>query len=195
LHALTKYWQFVKPTHLEVEKEFEEINISEIKKMTPNQWYNFLLNKYFFWKFTAPNRYKTTTNHLSKYLSQDDGLDNLFKIKEKLFSFDKENIAKGLKIAQEIRGLGPAGASGLLAILFPSHFATVDQFAVKALSEISNLPEKSQIDLMVPEQLKIKEGVILIQLMKSKATALNSLFKTNRWSPRRVDMVLWVSAR
>ena len=112
-----------------------------------------------------------------------------------MFSFDKENIAKGLKIAQEIRGLGPAGASGLLAILFPSHFATVDQFAVKALSEISNLPEKSQIDLMVPEQLKIKEGVILIQLMKSKATALNSLFKTNRWSPRRVDMVLWVSAR
>ena len=195
LNALNRYWSFVKPTHLEIEKEFDSIHADQVKNMNPKHWYEFLLTKYFFWKYTAPNRYKTTTNQLKKYLGPDDSLDNLFQIKEQIFNIDKEDIATGLKTANKIRGLGPPGASGLLAVLFPSYFATVDQFAVKALSEINGLPEKSLISVINPNQITIKEGVTLINIMKEKATKLNAEFQTFFWNPRKIDMVLWVSAR
>ncbi len=194
-HAVERYWTFVKPTHLAVEKEFMEINPQKIERMSARQWYEFLLTKYFFWKYTAPNRYKTTTIQLMRYLGPDDSLDNLFKIKEEIFRLNKEDIYSGLKTTGKIRGLGPPGASGLLAVLFPSHFATVDQFAVKALSEVNGLPEGSAISMMNPDQIKIKDGVVLINIMKEKAKRLNSEFNTSFWNPRKVDMVLWVSGR
>lgn len=195
LAVLNKYWDFVKPTHLEVEKEFDSFHSDKVKNMNPKQWYEFLYKKYFFWKYTAPNRYKTTTTQLKRYLGPDDCLDNLFKIKEEIFNFNKEDVSTGLKTAYKIRGLGPPGASGLLAVLFPSYFATVDQFAVKALLEVNSLPEKTVISAMNPNQIKIKDGVILINIMKEKAKVLNDKFQTSFWSPRKLDMVLWVSSR
>lgn len=195
LATLNKYWSFVKPTHLEVEKEFASIHSDKVKNMNSKQWYEFLLTKYFFWKYTAPNWYITTTTQLKKYLGPDDNLDNLFQIKEEMFRFNKDNIAIGLKTACKIRGLGAPGASGLLAVLFPSYFATVDQFVVKALLDVNGLPEKSAISAMNPNQIEIKDGVILIKIMKDRAKKLNEEFQTSFWSSRKVDMVLWVSAR
>ncbi len=195
LMALQRYWSFVKPTHMKIEKEFDSNNVEEIAKLDADKWYEFLREKYFFWKYTAPNRYKTTSNHLKKYLGLGDSLQTLFLIKERIFNFDKENIFVGLTTACEIRGLGTAGASGLLSVLFPFHFATVDQFVVKALLEVEGLPEKSALSKMNPEQLKITDGVILIKILKQKAKELNHEFKSNNWSARKIDMVLWVSSR
>lgn len=193
LDVLNKYWSFVKPNHLKVEKEFDSICSDKVKNMTPQPWYEFLLTKYFFWKYTAPNRYKTTTTQLKRYLGPDDSLDNLFQIKEEIFNFNKEDVATGLKTACKIRCLGPPGASGLLAVLFPSYFATVDQFAVKALLEVNALPEKAAISGMNPNQ--IKDGVTLINIMKEKAKILNDKFQTSFWNPRKLDKVFWVSSR
>jgi len=192
---LDRYWTFVKASHLAIEKEFDSFDVSVVHDMNKQECYKFLKNKYFYWKFTAPNRYATTTKHLKKYLGPDDNLDNLYAIKQKLLQFDKEDIKAGLAIAQQIRGLGIAGASGLLAVLFPKHFATVDQFVVKALSEVKDLPNKERITNMNPQQLTIKDGVILISIMRKKATDLNQQFSTNFWTPRKVDMVLWGSSR
>ncbi len=64
---------------------------------------------------------------------------------------DKDNIQQCLAVACSIRGLGTAGASGLLAVLFPTSFGTVDQFAVKALVKIPELPESNLIVGMNPE--------------------------------------------
>jgi len=178
-----------------IEKEFDSFDANTVQKMDENEWYDFLKNKYFYWKYTAPNRYKTTTIQLEKYLGPEDNLDKLFLIKQKLFQFDKEDIETGLKTAQQIRGLGTAGASGLLAVLFPNYFATVDQFVVKALCEVKLLPEKEVIKGMNPEQLTIKDGVILTSIMRNKANELNENFSSNQWTPRKVDIVLWVSSR
>jgi hypothetical protein len=193
--ALDEYWRYVKPSHLAVEKEFDPLDTNAVQGMNPNEWYEFLLNKYFFWKYTAPNRYATTTAQLKKYKTSSYGLDELFLIKKRMFDFDKEDIASGLKIACSIKGLGTAGASGLLAMLFPAKFATVDQFAVKALSAIDNLPERIWISSMNPDQLKIKDAVILIEIMRNKAKDLNNKFSTSFWNPRRIDMILWVVQR
>ncbi len=191
LDALERYWDFVKPDHSEVEKKFQNIDLEEIERMDENEWFNFLLHEYFFWKFTTPNRYATTTSYLKKYKGSEDSLANLYRIKQELLSFNKNEIETGVKIARCIRGLGPAGASGLLAVLFPEYFATVDQFVAKALAPIDGLPQKEQILKMKPESLRLKDAVILIEIMRLKADELNAVFKSKFWTPRKVDMVLW----
>jgi hypothetical protein len=190
LAALKDYWKYIKPSHLSIEQEFVSLNPDVVRKMNPEEWYEFLLKKYFFWKYTAPNRYATTTAQLKKHEKIPNGLSELFLIKENIFDFDKEDIAFGLKIANSIKGLGTAGASGLLAVLFPTHFGTVDQFVVKSLLEINSLPERSKILSMKPEQLNINDAFVLIEIMRQKAKGLNQKFNY-LWTPRKIDMILW----
>ena len=94
-----------------------------------------------------------------------------------------------------MRGLGTAGASGLLAILFPGFFGTVDQFVVKSLLAVEGLSERGTIEKMKPTFLSIDDGVVLISIMRKQAKNLNRLFSTNIWTPRKIDMVLWSVGR
>lgn len=121
------YWNLVRPSNYELEKEIENIDVDSVKDMTEEKFYDFLYNKYFVWKYTAKNRLATTRKHLSYY---KDNLEELAPIHRDLFSFDTDDIKQGLEIAERIKGLGCAGASGLLAVLFPEKFGTVDQFVV-----------------------------------------------------------------
>jgi hypothetical protein len=189
--AFKNYWRLVKPTHLAIEKEFDQIDSNQIKTMNSEEWYEFLLHKYYFWKYTAPNRYATTTGQLRKYISKQNGLDELKAIKDKIFECNLEDVISVLKIAITIKGLGTAGASGLLAVIFPNYFGTVDQFVVKSLLKISTLPERASILTMWPDELKIRDASILINIMKLKARELNKAFLTSYWTPRKIDMILW----
>ena len=119
----------------------------------------------------------------------------LHAIKQRLFAADKDNIQQCLSIASSIRGLGIAGASGLMAVLFPAQFGTVDQFVVKALAKIPELAERNLIAAMIPESLKLNDGTILIRIMRRKTGELNQAPSQTRWTPRKVDMVLWTCAR
>ena len=56
------------------------------------------------------------------------------------------------KITIQIHGLGTAGVSGLLAVLFPEHYGTIDQFVVYALRKLE-LPEQSVLEKMNPEKM------------------------------------------
>jgi hypothetical protein len=192
--ALNRYWEFVKPSNLALEKEMDQLDIAAIRAMDPQAWYRFLLEKYFRWKYTAANRYASTTKVFRTYAANNE-LAVLHAIKERLFASNKDNIQQCLAFATSIRGLGTAGASGLLAVLFPMQFGTVDQFAVKALATVPELPEKGLIATMNPESLSPKEGVVLIQIMRRKADELNRALSTNEWTPRKVDMVLWTCGR
>jgi hypothetical protein len=192
--ALTRYWTFVKASNLELEKEMDRLDAETVKPMNPKAWFEFLLEKYFRWKYTAPNRYGSTTKILRTYAANNE-LAALHAIKERLFVADKDNIQQCLSVASSIRGLGIAGASGLLAVLFPAQFGTVDQFVVKALAKIPELPERNLIAAMPPESLKLNEGTILIGIMRRKADELNQVSPLFKWTPRKVDMVLWTCAR
>lgn len=192
--ALTRYWTFVKASNLELEKEMDRLDAGTVRAMNPKAWFEFLLEKYFRWKYTAPNRYGSTTKILRTYAANNE-LPALHAIKEGLFAADKDNIQQCLSVASLIRGLGIAGASGLLAVLFPEQFGTVDQFVVKALAKIPELPERDLIAAMSPESLKLSEGTILIRIMRRKAVELNRASSLLQWTPRKVDMVLWTCAR
>jgi len=192
--ALNRYWTFVKASNLELEKEMDRLDAETVKAMNPKAWFEFLLEKYFRWKYTAPNRYGSTTKILRTYAANNE-LDALYAIKQRLFAADKDNIQQCLSVASLIRGLGIAGASGLVAILFPAQFGTVDQFVVKALAKIPELPERHLIAAMIPDSLKFNEGAILVRIMRRKAEELNQASPLGKWTPRKVDMVLWTCAR
>lgn len=198
--ALENYWSYVKPVNMELEKRMDQLDPLRIKNMTTEEFYTYLYNEYFVWKYTAPNRLATTRKCLSKYINENR-LEELSKIKIKLFEFDLNVIEEGLKSAKLIYGLGVAGASGLLSLLFPRHFGTVDQFVVYALREVDGLPEKTRVVNMISKNksnqevvnLNIEDGIVLIRIMRNKANELNSIFNTKAWTPRAVDKILWSS--
>jgi len=192
--ALQRYWEFVKSSNIALEHRMEELNANHLRQLDAEGWYEFLKDQYFRWKFTANHRYSTTTGSLHRYF-KENALEELHEIKLKLLSLDPSDIAYGLKTAQEIHGLGCAGASGLLSLLYPRSFGTVDQFAVKALREVNSLPETEALRLMNEDSLTTKNGVVLIQIMRRKAAQLNELFGTPEWTPRKVDMILWTYGR
>ncbi len=193
--SMENYWNLIKPENLLLEKEMERLVPADINNLGENEWFEFLLKKYFKWKYTAPNRYGSTTKYLKPY-KENNRLGKLLNIRDRILaSGERGDIGNALTVTKEIKGLGTAGASGLLALLFPGKFATVDQFVVKALCKVPGLPERKLLDCMNPERLSLQDGVILISIMKQKADELNNLFKTNYWTPRKIDLILWAIER
>ena len=192
--ALDCYYQMLGVEQRKIEDYFERLNAEEIRQLDERGFYDFLHNKYFVWKYTAKNRLATTRKNLEKYENNGE-LSALRDIQIRLFATPKKDIERCLKVACEIKGLGTAGASGLLAILFPNDFGTVDQFVVKRLCEINHPIYNTELNAMKPEVLKIKDGIILVGILREKANELNKRFNSNFWTPRKIDMVLWSYGR
>ena len=188
--ALQCYWHFVQPRNLELERALDALDLKRLQGLSPQGWYNFLHDEYFRWKYTGPNRYATTTIQLRKYLDGGE-LEELESLRQQILNLDRNDVRLGLTTAKKIRGLGTAGASGLLSLMYPDHFATVDQFVVKALRLVSDLPEASALAKMNPQNLSVTDGVLLISVLTRKAKENNRLFSTSVWTPRKIDMVPW----
>lgn len=193
-HALGRYWDFVKPSNLELERRLESLDREWIRELDEKAWYEFLRDEYFRWKYTAANRYATTTRHLQRYV-EESRLDDLYRIKQRLVALEPTDVRRGLSLACEIHGLGPPGASGLLSLLYPETFGTVDQFAVKALRGVPRLAEALAVEKMAPLSLTPADGELLIRIMQRKAAENNKWFGALSWTPRKIDKVLWTYGR
>lgn len=193
--GLTRYYEkLTNPKVKALDGCFEYIDPKKIESLSAIQFYDFLHDEYFIWKYTAKNRLATTRRSLRKYI--DEGrLDELADIQRHIFAVDHANIEECLCTVQKIHGLGFSGASGLLAVLFPQDLGTVDQFVCKALLEVKNLGGKEKILKMNPNSLRIKDAVILMRILRDKANELNRRFNTDFWTPRKIDMVLWAVGR
>ena len=193
--ALGRYWEYVKSTHIAIEREMDALRLDDVRHLDADQWYDWLLKKYFVWKYTEPRRHTTTTGHLKRQAATAAGRHDLLVIRDQILGCESAGIQDALRAATQVKGLGPAGASGLLALLFPAKFGTVDQFVVGALRGVRCLPERDQLSRMNGKRLTIANGAVLIGIMRRKAVSLNELFDTSEWTPRKVDMLLWASER
>jgi hypothetical protein len=189
-----RYWSFVRNENMAVEITLDKLQLDRIRAMNEETWYSFLHDEYFPWKYTASNRLATTRKQLKKYKSEN-ALAQLDKIRHQLLALNPDDIRAGLTVACKIRGLGTAGASGLLSLMFPRSFATVDQFVVKALLDVRDLPERENLERMKPENLTINNAVILTEILRQKSAEMNHALKSDFWTPRRLDMVLWTYGR
>ena len=132
---LNRYWDLIKPENLELEKRMDKLDFRVVENMELDEFYEFIIEDYFQWKFTDSRWLNRNREHFSRYKNEKK-LDELSEIKDELFSFNLNDIERGLRITSSIHGLGVAGGSGLLAILFPAYFATVDHFVVKSLASL-----------------------------------------------------------
>ena len=84
-----------------------------------------------------------------------------------------------------------SGRAGLLTLMYPDQFGTVDQFVVKALREVEGLRQRAALERMNPEGLKLPDGVILIEIMRDKSAENNRIFTMTSWTPKKIDEILW----
>lgn len=186
--ALEDYWKQVKPQNFALEKEFDTLDCSQIQSLTTETFYDWLYHKFFVWKYTAANRLATTRKKLEQYTQPPQEWQQLQMIQDYLFRIDPNNVQKPLNRASDIYGLGPAGASGLLAVLYPQYFGTVDKFVVQNLAMVPELhPRLPRSD----KNLTIQHAAGIIEIFRHKSRELNTRFSTRVWTPRKIDMVLW----
>jgi len=188
--ALDNYYSVVKKSNIDIEKELDNLDSNFVEEMSVEQFYDFLHDKYFVWKYTDSRFFKNIRSYFEKYL-QNGKMSELEKIHNLIFEYDKENIEECLKNVEKINGLGIPGASGLLALLFPKYFGTVDKFVIQRLLEIKHFEKHSVIAKMNPDNIKLEDGVILIEIMREKSKELNEIFNTDYWTPRKIDKILW----
>jgi hypothetical protein len=48
---------------------------------------------------------------------------------------------------------------------------------------------------MKPEDLAIRDGVLIVDVLRRKAADNNRVFKSANWTPRKLDKVLWTYGR
>lgn len=190
--AYLHYYELV--DNRELEEELENLSSDDVKKMDGEAFYRFLYEKYYAWKYTEIRRLVRNRSLLSDFYN-NEGKKELPRIHDALFDDNREDIARLFRLLSPIKGLGPAGISGLLAILWPREFGTVDQFVVKALRCVRDIPDEEKLLLasMKPDNIRPVDAALLIRIMRRKATQLNKAFGTDFWTPRAVDMVLWSS--
>ena len=193
--ALERYWCFVLPRNRDLERPLDDLDLERLRHLDARGWYSFLHDEYFRWKYTAPNRYATTTRWLHFYEEDQHTLADLDQIRQRLLTLNTDDIRSGLQVACRIRGLGTSGASGLLALMYPQRFGTADQFVVKALRQIERLPEAAALRRLNPEGLTIRDATMIVEILRRKAAENNRAFNVDTWTPRKIDKVLWTYGR
>ena len=196
--ALNRYYFTLSDNEYYLEKELENLNINDIENMNSIEFYEFLYEKYFVWKYNG-NFLNNKLKSLSVY-KQDDRLDELLSIKNNILNANPLNIKSCLMLVNAIDGVGIAGASGLLALLYPEFFGTVDIRVVESLKLIQNFQYSDFLNnISNPKDLTLDEGYKLIKIMREKSQELNNLFnpksKEELWTPRKIDMILWNQGR
>ena len=69
LDAEDSYWRQVSDANIKLEKELEILESSVVSQMSSEEFYTFLHDTYFVWKYTAKNRLATTRAQLKRHLT------------------------------------------------------------------------------------------------------------------------------
>ena len=185
--ALKSYWDRIPDRRHDLEQRMEDLRLEKIEALDGPSWLAFLDDDYFPWKYTQGNRLATCRRWLRRQAA-NGGVDELNAIRQRLLAIEPAEIARPLLVVQRIKGLGVAGGSGLLSLMYPAHFCTLDQYLVRNLRSVR--PNLEELNEMKPDQLTGLDGVFLTELVRGKALSLSAVLDT-KWTPRMVDKVLW----
>lgn len=163
-----------------------QTNRLRVTRMGINDFYEFLINDFLPWKYTDSRRLARG----KRLFSQNTNLEDLTNIKSRLCDPDLDDRTL-LSTAMSINGVGTAGASALLSILYPERFGTADRFVVLCMQNAPSLISDTTIQHINPNAIKPKEALHMFELMRNKAVELNKVSDANTWTPRMVDKAAW----
>jgi hypothetical protein len=186
--ALAHYWDLVKMPNRGLEQRLETLDLDRLRRMDARGWYVFLREE-----GPALNRYGSITKEL-RALVDAPGVEALDRCRKRLLALDPSDIRTALNAALAIPGLGMVGASGLLSLMYPSAFGLVDEFVVRALREVQGLPEAAVLPRMGGRPLTVRDGVIIIGILRRKAADLSRELD-EVWTPRMIGRVLRAAGR
>ncbi|WP_053959463.1 hypothetical protein [Sulfobacillus thermosulfidooxidans] len=189
--GLEQYWHHVKPKNLAVERRLNNLPEGFLHNMSPEQFYQFLYEEYFPWKYTDGRILALQRKRLAHYMINDQTVKTLENIHAQMLQVDVHDTKHALSIVTQIHGIGPSAGSGLLSLLYPAHFGTVDRFVVENLQSVPNAPWERKVGSILPRNISILDAASVIEALRNMAAALNDRFSTTFWTPRKVDMVLW----
>ena len=122
-------------------------------------------------------------------------MDRVERVRRRLVNRGDDGAGASIQVVMGkhggIHGLAVAGASGLLALVYPEEFGTVDVNVTEALQKVG-LPEVMKVN---PKNITVEDAVTMIEIMRTKALELNRMFGANKWTSRLIDRVLWVAGR
>lgn len=192
LAQIATYWERVGGQKKKaLEEELDSLKIQSVRDFTNEEWRDFLAIKYIPWKHSpGPFWASIQKKFIAKYESAES-LNRLSANKRRIFGSSPEMIIDLLRTVDEIYQFGIPSASGLLSLLFPLHFGTVDRFAMESLQRIEEFKNDLAIQRIDSKNIRLGDAVRAISIMRAKALENNRIFKTNYWTSRRIDMVLW----
>ena len=175
-----------------IESHIRRVHADDIRQMSSIEFYSFLYEKYLVWRYATNQLRLTTTRRLLEQYHNNGKWNELGAIQQELFSMDRTDAKNAVKVALQIAGLGiDGGATGLLAVLFPEDFGTVDNRTFELLKGIPSL-EKDLLPIAHKKALTTPgDSAIIIDIMRKKSKLLNEQFPGLNWTPRKFDMVMW----
>lgn len=185
---LESYKYGIKEGHHQIEKEMQNLKFQDIKFLSTREFQNWLCNKFFYWQHTSDYYRKNAVNKFENFIEQY-GIEELACYQKQIFDLDLNNISKCLDIVMKVGGIGIVGATGLLSVLYPEKFGTVNRDTNNALSKIKALGEHEYLNEV--KNITLKKARIIIEIYRKKAEELNKKYKNQYWTPRKIDMVLW----
>jgi hypothetical protein len=191
--ALKDYWDYVQTQgKTAIEEEMACLDVEALKGLSDTGWRSFLAGKFFPWKYSPGRYYQTQRAKFLRRYSDQTELKALLDIKGRIFKSNLEVAIAAISVVREIHQIGIAGSSALLSLLFPRQFGTVDKFVIKSLQRIEEFKNDPVMQQTDPDDIRMSAAARVISIMRCKAAGNNVLFQSDKWTSRKIDMVLWV---
>lgn len=189
-NALLSYQTAVNKGNVEIEQKLNNMTTDDFKKMSGQDFYRFLVDDYALWKYTD-GRIRSRVQSAVEEYHQMCGNSEFNKILDGIFLIAPDDIYLHLTNITRIKGIGVAGASGILSLVFPRYFGTVDRFAVENLQRVYSEDSfyGKKLHKIDPQNISTYDAAEVIRIYREKAEVLYEAFGI--WTPRMVDMVLW----
>ncbi len=99
-----------------------------------------------------------------------------------------------LTAVSKIPGLGTIGGSGVLALVHPETYGTIDRMVLKSFHDNNEFQfVRTEADFSKDAKFGLEYGALVILRLREIAQQLNEKNRVNSWTPRRVDMVLFAA--
>ncbi len=180
-------------THSEIEIKFDNYNEITFQNMDNREWLTFIRDEYQTWKHTNG----MVRAKLKRIVSEVDG-QIICEIHSTLLSSDKVDIQNNLQLFCDLPGFGPPSASGVLSLMFPTHFGTVDRRVIGTFKQCQNSDIRDRLAKLIDRYernsgnmwFSVPEAALVIQVYRDAAEELSRRSGVT-WTPRMVDKALW----